>query len=243
MFSLEVKEKLIKELNIQLENKEFYSVDDDVALPSNIFEDLENISAPNYAKLASITGDELEKPQNNLKTVYNLTNEYCESNNFKSVGLYRPLINSEFNPLDKTVYNYKATYAAPIHGMAFMKNDGGIIENTISNLYNIVDNTNIFNKYNSLRNYEKFDVNAIIKDEIIEDDSSKIPVKSIAYNTYQMSDILETTQESQILNFKEIPKELALTKPSKWKSFWFQEINITDTIKNIFSKRKGYSKV
>ena len=235
LFSPEDKEKLIKELNIQLENKEFYSVDDDIALPSNIFEEFETIQNLKYANLASVTGSEFEKTSSSIQNIYDLTNNYCESSNFKSVGLFRPLVNSEFNPLDKTVYNYQATYAAPVHGLAFMGNDGGVVENTVQRLYKVVDNSAIIGTVGN--NNEVVSANSLSTKEILANDSSKIAITPIAYNTYQMADILKNTIDSQIIDFKAIPRELALAKASKWRNIWFKEIDILGAIKNIFAKR------
>lgn len=239
MFSSEYKEKLIKELNIQLENNAFYSAPEsiDTTFDSlDTFDNFGNTGKFAYGNLANITGFDLTSKVNDNVYNPNVVNTYDKTFEFNGVGLFRPLISNEFNPLNKTVYNYQASYATPINGLAFMGSDGGIVENPLKQVFNVVDNTSelLASKTEDVFSDVKESMNSI---EVMHQ-SSVTTIKPIAYNTYQMSDIIEKTIDSQIIDFNAIPRELALTKPSKIKSVLFKQIDVWGAIKGIFAKNK-----
>ncbi len=136
---------------------------------------------------------------------------------FHGVGLYRPLIANEFNPLNKTVYNYSASYAVPVHGIAFEKNIGAYESPLYKSYEGIIDSDEF--KKTTYINYE----------------DKKVIKQPTELN---MEEILGNTDEDKILNFKQIPREMALVKASRLRSFWFQEIDIVENIKNIFKNKK-----
>ena len=107
MFSPENRQNLINELNTQLENGTFYSLNNplNITEQNDDFDSLENIGKPAFANLAKITNFEDDNIMNSQYKDFTISNSYCDSNNFKSVGLYRPLVCSDFNPLNKNVYN------------------------------------------------------------------------------------------------------------------------------------------
>lgn len=165
----------------------------------------------------------------------NTYDSYYKEPDFTGVGLYKPFGVSNDNPLGKNVYNYSMSSACAIRGIAFSNGGRGIVENPLAKPYNIVDNT-----YEFGRAITNNDFNDVINVATVENDisTSKVEITPVAYNTYQMSDILKETKESQIIDFKPIPRELALAKPSKIRGFIERQIDCIRNFKNLFAKNK-----
>lgn len=141
---------------------------------------------------------------------------------FSGVGLYRPLVSNEFNPLNKTIYNYSTAYTIPVHGIAFENKSSEIVENPLSSSYKIVDNLHVLNSNVQIQSTPNVEKKTTKKIE----------------NVCQMSEILKNTDASQIIEFHTIPQNLALVRSSKLRSFLFREIDVIGSLKNIFSKQK-----
>lgn len=152
-----------------------------------------------------------------------------------SSNMYNSFGTSKENPLEKNVYNYSMSSAGIIRGMAFANGGRGFVENPLAKPYKIVDNTYEFSR--AIKNNDFNDVINVTKVKKAEY-SNKVEIAPVAYNTYRMSDILKETDASQIIDFSPIPKELALVKTSKWRSFWGNQVEFIKHVKNMFMRSK-----
>lgn len=214
--SPEIKDKLIKELNEQIDNNTFYSLNKEIGVVDNFstFDSSENIGKTAFSRLAKIENTDIVE---NTQKYSNIMERY-DTDMFKGVGLYRPLVSSDFNPLQKNVYNYSNTYETMVHRIGFEGKNGGIIENLSNNLYSTVENNKTSQKEIVLTPYF----------------NNETEIKPIAPNTFKIADIIKNSTEGEVINFRQIPTELSLTKTSNFKTFWARSIQ---TFKNIFQKR------
>lgn len=252
MFSPDMKEKLIKELNLQLDKNEFYKSDEvDISL-----DDIDTKHNLTYASLASIPKYEasiLGQNTENSNTSSYLKNNYS-TNVIKNVGMFKPLVGFESNPLTKNIYNYDTSYKVPVNGMLFYKDDGVKVYNPLTKPCNIVDksfgnvdstcltgddkclegnkNENAVKAYKSSNEYMDFD--SLVEKIDEECDDSKVLISPVAENTYEMSDILAQGNTTQVLNLSTIPDNMALRTQSKFRSFWFKQIDVLGGIKSLF---------
>ncbi len=227
------KEKLIHELNLQLEEGTFYTLNDTKAF--SFKEEIETFDSAKYEQasafsgLARITGFEMDKPvQNNL--MKSGLNSYFDSIKLDGSNLYRPMVSSFSNPLEKNVYAYKPTFDLAVNGMAFLSKNGGIVENPLTKNLNIVNNITTSEVAKNPIAFEK--------DFITEIGMHK--VEPIALNTYNMADILSDSDNTEEISFNAIPKEYALITTSKptCKYILFKQVDIFKGLRNIFSKQK-----
>ncbi len=233
MLTTDYKEKLIRELNLQLEEGSFYTLNDTKAFSFkdgvDTFDSVKYEQASAFSGIARITGFEMDKPvQNNL--MKSSINSYFDSMKIDGSNLYRPMVSSFSNPLEKNVYTYKPTFDLTINGMAFLSKNGGIVENPLTKNINIVNN---ITKNTVAQNPIAFE-----KDFVSEIEMHK--VEPVALNTYNMSDILNDSKNTEELQFNTIPKEYALTTVSKstWRDIFFKQVDIFKGLRNIFSKQK-----
>lgn len=98
VFSPEDRERLIEELNQQIDNDEFYKMDSINTV---------NISAGKPSFTTSV------------------------SSQFKGVGLFRPLITSDYNPFKSNVYHYDTNVQASVHGIAFSSQSSEPVERLV----------------------------------------------------------------------------------------------------------------
>lgn len=251
MFSPENKKNLINELNKQIEDSTFYSLNRDVNVvkENNDFDSMQNIGKPAFARLAKITNNDII--ENTAK--YSSIMDRYDTTSFKGIGVYRPLVTSDFNPLQDNVYNYsntkntiKSNYDTIVHRIGFENKVGEIVEKPDLELYKVVNNetTNVI-----AQTFEAINENNIEKSEDIKyvDNHSLVfgypketpkntLIEPIAYNTYKMEDILKTTTDNQIIDFNSIPKELALVKSTNSKNAWAKMVGAFGNLKKIFHK-------
>ncbi len=256
MFSSDMKENLIKELNLQLAKNEFYKSDEvDISL-----DDIGTKHNLTYANLASIPKYGITNLGENVesnKVNYYLGNNYS-TNVIKSVGMFKPLVNFESNPLTKNVYNYDTSYKVSVNGMVFNKDECVKVDNPLTKPCNIVNKSfgNVSNglvinddksfvndkQENALKAYkssnEYLDFDSLVERIDEECDDSKVLIKPVAANTYEVSDILAQGNTTQVLNLSTFPDNMALTKQSKFRSFWFKQIDVLGGIKNLFHSNK-----
>lgn len=233
MLTTDYKEKLIRELNLQLEDGSFYTLNDTKAFSFkddvDTFDSIKYEQASAFSGLARITGFEMDKPvQNNL--MKSSINSYFDSIKIDGSNLYRPMVSSFSNPLEKNVYTYKPTFDLAINGMAFLSKNGGIVENPLTQNINIVNNIT----QNTIAQ------NPIAFENDFVSEIGMHKVEPVALNTYNMADILNDSKNTEELQFNTIPKEYALTTVSKptWRDIFFKQVDIFKGLRNIFLKQK-----
>ncbi|MBQ8298712.1 MAG: hypothetical protein IJX99_02415 [Clostridia bacterium] len=233
MFSPQGNDNLISNNASIAANSALYSFDDSKNKANIVSEKHENKKGAfaNFARI-SCFDDEIGWVSGNLSST---SNDLYSTHDFASTGLYKPFGVSNDNPLGKNIYSYSMSSATAVRGIAFANGGRGFVENPLAKPYNIVDNTYEFNR--TITNNDFNDVINVTKSEKIED-LSRVEITPVAYNTYQISDILKETKSSQIIDFKPIPQELALTKPSKFRSFFGSQIELIRNLKNMFIRSK-----
>lgn len=233
MFSPQGNDNLISNNASVVTNSALYSFDDSKNMSNKVSEKHENKKGAfaNFARISSFD-DEIGWSSNKSESTFN---NYYDNPNFTGAGLYKPFGVNDDNPLGKNVYNYSMSSASVVRGIAFANGGREFVENPLAKPYNIVDNT--YELGRAIKNNDFNDVINITRTKNIEV-ISKIEITPIAYNTYQMSDILKETRTSQVIDFRPIPKELALTKPSKLRNFWGNQIGFIKNLKNMFIKSK-----
>ena len=256
MFASEIKDKLIKELNTQIEDGTFYTMNDLSKFANkkddvDMFDSVGYDHAPAFSGLAKITGFDLEtaSPVQKNNIAKDNMNSYFDSLKIDGSSLYRPMVSNFSNPLEKSAYTYKPTFDLAVNGMAFLSKNGGIVENPLSKNLNIVNNLTgvTVNTDTTIAKAATSAVNTAIP--AVEKAATTTTttnldgykVEPIAMNTYNMLDILNEAGASEELIFNAIPKEYALTTVSKWnwRSILFKEIDVLGGIKKIFSKQKA----
>lgn len=254
MFASDIKDKLINELNAQIEDGTFYTMNDLSKFTNkkddvDMFDSIGYEHAPAFSGLAKITGFDLDTPapvQKNNIAKDNM-NSYFDSLKIDGSSLYRPMVSNFSNPLEKSAYTYKPTFDLAVNGMAFLSKNGGIVENPLSKNLNIVNNLTgtTVNTNTTIAKATASTVNAVApvaeKATAVTTNLDGYKVEPIAVNTYNMLDILNEAGASEELIFNAIPKEYALTTVSKWnwKSILFKEVDVLGGIKKIFSKQKA----
>ncbi len=254
MFASEIKDKLIKELNTQIEDGTFYTMNDLSKFTNkkddvDMFDSIGYEHAPAFSGLAKITGFDFDTPapvQKNNIAKDNM-NSYFDSLKIDGSSLYRPMVSNFSNPLEKSAYTYKPTFDLAVNGMAFLSKNGGIVENPLSKNLNIVNNltgvtVNTDATISKVATPATHTVTPVAeRATTVTTNLDGYKVEPIAVNTYNMLDILNEAGASEELIFNAIPKEYALTTVSKWnwKSILFKEIDVLGGIKKIFSKQKA----
>lgn len=140
---------------------------------------------------------------------------------FKGVGLFRPLVTSNYNPLKSNIYNYKPIEDTKVHGITFanpssMSSESLLNDAKASGIYTPTSCAN----YTYIPNAYK--------------EPTLVPIREVAKNTYSITDILQNTSDSDVLSFQSVPKELALTKKNTVKDILFKQIDISGTFKKVF---------
>ena len=158
---------------------------------------------------------------------------------FTGVGLFRPLVSNQYNPLNTTIYNYKASYATPVHGIAFASKNGEYVEPQHTTSYFTDTNTFETTITNNLGTItyatpavsSNSNYNTVITDSVANDG---ILIKDSQLN---MADIIPKTTSTNVINFSPIPQNLALTaRRHSFKDILFMQIDIVGGIKKIFGK-------
>ncbi|MBQ9279522.1 MAG: hypothetical protein IJ215_00515 [Clostridia bacterium] len=191
------KENIIKGLEAELENGTFYQV--------NQWDVLANTDTDFYHDVFDLS-----------------TSKSYATPEFKGVGLFRPLVSNEFNPLNSTVYNYKASYEAPVHGMAFTGKNGEYVESHYLSGLNL--GASITNEFGTVT---------------VEAPVTHIDMKINNMGTddnvqVNMADILPNTQTANVIDFASVPQELALAKRNHWKDILFMDVDIIGSVKKLW---------
>lgn len=254
LFASDIKDKLINELNAQIEDGTFYTMNDLSKFTNkkddvDMFDSIGYEHAPAFSGLAKITGFDFDTPapvQKNNIAKDNM-NSYFDSLKIDGSSLYRPMVSNFSNPLEKSAYTYKPTFDLAVNGMAFLSKNGGIVENPLAKNLNIVNNLTgaTVNTNTTIAKATNPTVNTVApvaeKAIAVTTNLDGYKVEPIAMNTYNMLDILNEAGASEELIFNAIPKEYALTTVSKWnwRNILFKEVDILGGIKKIFSKQKS----
>lgn len=254
LFASDIKDKLINELNAQIEDGTFYTMNDLSKFTNkkddvDMFDSIGYEYAPAFSGLAKITGFDFDTPapvQKNNIAKDNM-NSYFDSLKIDGSSLYRPMVSNFSNPLEKSAYTYKPTFDLAVNGMAFLSKNGGIVENPLSKNLNIVNNltgttVNTDATISKVATPATHTVTPVAeRATTVTTNLDGYKVEPIAVNTYNMLDILNEAGASEELIFNAIPKEYALTTVSKWnwKSILFKEVDVLGGIKKIFSKQKA----
>ena len=240
MFTDADRKNLIKELNKELETNMFYNnplISNKSKVKTSGISDYEasNVSfesVPKFAGNIAFSDTVFDSPISLDDISFDEKDITVPSVSFNTDGLFRPLVNKNAVNLNNKIYNYSASYATPVHGIAFESRGCGNVENPLTKPCNIV-NSVYANSPSWIENK---------KDASVHEDKTEKEI-------YKMADVLKDTKKSQIISFTSVPKELSLvTATPKWKSILykeidlkgilFKEIDIKGAFKNAFGKNK-----
>ncbi len=225
---MDFRDKLIKELNLQIEEGSFYTLNNSNVISkknsNEIFDSAKYEQSATFSGLARINGlGVAPQPKNNLDS--QKQKSYFDSVKIDGSNLYRPMISSFSNPLDGTAYKYKPTFDLSVNGMAFLSSNGGIVENPLKQPINIVNKV-----------IEKKEITTVAKEE---NTNLNHLIEPIALNTYKMLDIINDSVKPEEISFAPIPREYSLTiRKNRLKEFLFREIDVWKEIKSLFKKVK-----